>query len=170
MKLEKSEYYESHVDPRAYKSFRFDGRGKNGAEYSWDGTSEEAKETLTLTLEEISGYPICAYCCRQALPIQKNLRRYDDYRTTGYGCVCKKAMDEVDVREKIKQEEEKHYKKIRSIQARGPVVNKRAVKLLIDRKTKDIHSQLNEDNRFFSMHRVLKSAGINVLGRKGDEQ
>jgi len=170
MKLTKSEYYEAHVDPRAYKSFRASGMGRGGSMYSWDGTCDDAKETLTLELPGVSGYPICAYCCRQALPIQKNLRRYDDYRTTGYGCVCKKAMDEVAIREKIEQEEEKHRKKISAIKARGPVINKKAVKLLIDRKTKDIYRDFNEDDgRFFSMSRTLDRAGIKVLGAAGDE-
>lgn len=168
MKLTKSEYYEPHVDPRAYKSFRC-GMGRNGALYSWDGTSEDAKETLTLQLEGVSGYPICAYCCRQALPIQKNMRRYDDYRTTGYGCVCKKAMDEVAIREKIEQEEEKHRKKIYAIKCRGPAINKKAVTLLIARKTKDINNALHGDKRFFSMNEALRRADIKVLGAAGDE-
>lgn len=104
-----------YCDDRAKKHFTcyFVGskHGDNGTSRttSWSSTSG-AVPTAIHTVNDRDHY--CVYCGNKALPIQANIERHGDYRTTGYCCICKDACDEVEWQEKYaalleKQEEER---------------------------------------------------------------
>lgn len=88
-----------YCDQRAKKYFTscFVGKthGDNGSSnrMSWSSTSG-AKPTATHKLNSDAHY--CAYCGNKAFPIQDNIERHGDYTTTGWCCICKDAMDEVE--------------------------------------------------------------------------
>lgn len=65
----------------------------------FDTSHNDTTPTQTV---KIGYYNYCVYCSRLALPIQGGLknttretRRHANYDTTGYMCVCKGAMDEI---------------------------------------------------------------------------
>lgn len=133
-----------YCDDRAKKHFirGFVGKkhGEDGTDYStsWSSTSG-AKPSTYHIVDGNSFY--CVYCGRTMFPIQDDIMKHGDYRTTGYRCVCKDACDEVEWREKYnelleKQEEERHLLRkscpIPSSEVFMTVVRKRVDKLYKD--------------------------------------
>lgn len=75
---------EDHVDERAYKFFSW-SYGRNGGQAGWNSTKEGLRPTATLGSPR--GFRACAYCGRQALPIQKKGYSHrtgqDEYKSMG---------------------------------------------------------------------------------------
>jgi len=75
-----------------------DDRAKKFLNYnkdSFDTSHEDLIQTKTIKYKY---YEYCSYCSCLALPIQAGLRNLgENYNTTGKTCICKGAMDEVDL-------------------------------------------------------------------------
>jgi hypothetical protein len=99
-----------NIDERAKKFFRYSYIGKNtaganseGCRYNWNSTHEDLTPTR---IYSVGGSLYCAYCNQKAYPIQAGLTNNyhpttSNYQPTGYTCVCKKAMDEVELSKRI---------------------------------------------------------------------
>lgn len=59
--------------------------------FHWNTTNDVADETRTIN---IGSHAYCPYCAKEALPLQRDIKRYDDYRVTGYCCLCEGALAE----------------------------------------------------------------------------
>jgi hypothetical protein len=90
--------------------------------YGWNSSKDGLMSTKTVMID---GTNTCVYCGHRALPIQNNLLHNkflstDDYKITGYCCVCSKACDEVIVENKIAALEEAHQKAVKDLKKMLP--------------------------------------------------
>lgn len=130
---------EDHVDERSYEFFMFDYQGKK----TWNSQAEGAKPTLTIDARSSGGSIVCGYCGRKALPIQNHI-----LRVMGHCCVCKDAMDQLEIEneeEKVKEEMEKLLDKLREVK---PKLNKEILKLTMQEVMKEEIRRM--ENGFFS--------------------
>lgn len=123
------------VDERAEKFFT-----KMQGSYVWNSAHTDLEPTRTARMQ---GKFVCCYCGEVAYPIQSGLSRpyylrFDGdsaYDVTGYCCVCKKAMDEVAVRARIRELEQRHAEEIQELKQEMPVPN---IKVLVHRKIDEL--------------------------------
>lgn len=151
-----------YCDPRAEKYFHLNFVGSKHGEdgscyrYSWESTSG-AKETKMI----VFGYSdrVCAYCGNPGLPLQPLIERYRDYTVTGYTCVCKDAMDEIEIKEQLEQLKAKHHQEESLLEEKLPKVSKKVLKDVADIRAKELKKHIDKD---FFLEDTLKSSGIQI--------
>lgn len=79
------------IDQRAHKFFNRNFTGGQDRSYYFDTDHEKLIQT---TYIQNGSNDICGHCGDKCYPIQANIP--SSYDTTGYTCICKGAMDEVD--------------------------------------------------------------------------
>lgn len=79
------------------------GHGDNGSAHKiyFDTSHPELKPTRTIVIE--GGRPHCVYCGEIALPIQAGRRHGGDFEVTGLCCVCKDAVAELELMDKVNE-------------------------------------------------------------------
>lgn len=82
-----------YADPRAKKFVRYFHDGEPYFE-------NDHKDLIPTKTIAIGHYDYCVYCSNQALSIQSNIPF--SYEITGKTCICKGAMDEIEMKQKIK--------------------------------------------------------------------
>lgn len=153
-----------YCDPRAEKYFHLNFVGSKHGEdgscykYSWESTSG-AKETKMI----VFGYSdrVCAYCGNPGLPLQPLIERHRDYAVTGYTCVCKDAMDEIEIKEQLGQLKAKHRQEESLLEEKLPAVNKRVLKAVADSRVEELKK--NIDHGHF-LEEYLSSFEIKIKG------
>lgn len=158
---------EEHVDERAWNFFSWSyGRGNTRG---WDSTKEGIRPTATLGSG--NGFRACAYCGRQALPIQE--RKYshrtgqDEYISKGHCCVCKDAMDEVDMMVQIDIITKQFKSAISKCHQAMPKTNPEILFALVDKQHEEKKKSLrfwNNDGRI-SPH-SLNDFNMNLKGSR----
>lgn len=123
---------EEHVDERAYGFFS-SVYGSNGWVYDWNPTKPSLRPTKTLKDEDGYGNPVCAYCGRLGLPIQDP----NNYNFKGHCCVCKDAMDELEIKEEKRKLQEKFNDILQGIDEALPKINGEVIELLIQKRRDD---------------------------------
>lgn len=106
--MKKEETLYDYADDRAKdmvsQGYVGSGHGNYGGNkqylISFDTSYPDARETQTI---KISRHHYCSYCSRLALPIQSEIYTKNNYKVTGYTCVCKGAMDEIQMQKDIKE-------------------------------------------------------------------
>jgi hypothetical protein len=124
------------ADPRAQKFFHTvfvgtscKGADSSGHKRSWDSDHEELAGTPCHAYDVSGRY--CVFCGAHSLPIQGNLRRVcfkslrndSDYKITDWTCVCKEAMDWLEVAAEVKALEEKYELEKEKLLATRPKFN-----------------------------------------------
>lgn len=93
--------------------------------------------------------PVCAYCGNKGFPLQPHISRHDDYRITGYTCVCKDAMDSLDIEEQVEAMKVRHRKELEELLSKKPKENKDVVKavarLAVNNLLEDIDKHNDKD-------------------------
>lgn len=165
---------EEHVDERAYKFFSY-MYGRNGHHKGWDSTKEGLRPTATLGKGD--RIRACAYCGRRALPIQK--RQYshrtgqDEYKSIGHCCVCKDAMDELDMVDQIEAITKQFNAALNKCKGAMPKTNPAVLIALMDKEHEEKKKSLDfwiDDGRM--PQHALNDVGFNLKGSrydKGDE-
>jgi len=164
---------EEHVDERAYKFFSY-MYGREGHHYGWNSTKEGIRATATIGSG--SGFRACAYCGRQALPIQQKKYNHrkdqDEYKSVGHCCVCKDAMDELDMMDQIDIITKQFKAAIGKCHQAMPKTNPEVLFALVDRQHEEKKKSLrfwNNDGRI-SPH-SLDDFGMNLKGgRYNDDE
>lgn len=163
---------EDHVDERAYKFFS-SMYGRDGHHYGWNSTKEGIRQTAVLSDKTTH---ICAYCGRMALPIQgerwDNFKECRVYFDKGHCCVCKEAMDELEMMDQLKIIEDQFNNARNAVYQAMPKTNPELVNAFVDRKAEQLKKDLKfwNDRGIISPH-SLDKAGLELLGPryKNDE-
>lgn len=152
------ENFESHVDERAKKFFKLGYSGPGRSPYHFDTQDEGLRDTRMITSRHC--YPTCAYCGHRAYSRQPDIK-HGDYDVKGYTCVCKGAMDELEIRDEIQRVEEAAQQAVQELKKCLPRVNAEVVKKILDSKTKKALKSLEEEDRWMSFTDV-QDLGINI--------
>lgn len=161
---------QEHVDERAYPFFSYGYSGEYN--YHWKSTSEGLRPTAVL--EQCHNYPVCAYCGRQALPIQGERKNYSSMGSTsyydkGHCCVCKDAMDELECKDKEDEIREKMTELLRSVRQAMPKVNPDVVEALIkERMARDLKELTRNKDRGWDIDNQLDGFGIEMKRERND--
>lgn len=127
-----------HADPRALKHFDkcFVGtsHGDNGTGYktSWNSLSD-AVPTECIAFD--NGYShICAYCGLLPYPIQTHVGS----EVTGYSCICKEAMDEVEFKVALAEMRLRHQQELLELGKTAPKYNPEAIAKVVMSQARSI--------------------------------
>lgn len=157
---------EHHVDERAYKFFSY-GYPK----YHWMSITEGLRPTAVLVSKHTC--PVCAYCGRQALPIQGEHRDSfgsPSYYDKGHCCVCKDAMDELECKDKEEEIRGKMNRLLADLRGISPRVNPEVAKAMVQaRAERDLKEIEGNVKRSWGIQHRLKDYGINLVGNEEDE-
>lgn len=154
-----------YCDKRAKKYFsrgfvgHSHGEDGTGYRYSWDSSSGASPTKMITGI----GNPRCAYCGNEGLPLQPYFTASFDpdcnTTITGYACICKDAMDQLEVEDKLDQMALRHASEVRELQQQLPNVNKIVLKKLLDEKVK---RQKEEIDRGFLDEKHYKKFGLEI--------
>lgn len=159
---------EEHVDERAHKFFSW-MYGRNGQHKGWDSTKEGLRPTATLGKGD--RMRACAYCGRRALPIQKKQYSHrtglDEYKNIGHCCVCKEAMDELDMVDQIDIITKQFNAALSKCQQAMPKTNPAVLLALMDKELEEKKKSLSfwTDDGRLPAH-ALADVGFNVKGSR----
>lgn len=119
-----------HADERAHKFYdrvyvgpNLHGADKHGYKMSWDSDHDDLKEVNVLS------ECYCGWCGNRPMPIQSLLWK-GNYSVTGYTCVCKDAMDAVELQAQIEELEQLHTEQMEELRRKLPK-HKDSVKVAI---------------------------------------
>lgn len=163
---------EDHVDERSWKFFSW-MYGADGNHKGWDSTKEGIRPTATIGANDT--WRACAYCGRQALPIQK--RKYshrtgrDEYTTIGHCCVCKDAMDELEMADQMDIITKQYRAAIRKCRGAMPKTNPAVLIALIDKAHEEKKKNLDfwiRDDRI--PEHALNDVGFYLKGSRYEEE
>lgn len=163
---------QEHVDERAYKFFSYGYSGKY--KYHWKSTSEGLRPTAVL--EHGHFYPVCAYCGRQALPIQGERKNHSymgstSYYDKGHCCVCKDAMDELECKDKATEIREKMNRLLVELNNAKPKINPDVVEAMIqERAARDLKELNREKECGWGIHHQLDGLGIKLKKENNREE
>lgn len=166
---------EPHVDERAWKFFSWSyGRGNTRG---WDSTADGLRPTATLGTS--GSLRVCAYCGRYALPIQT--RQYshrtgqDEFKNKGHTCVCREAMDEIDMVEQIDIINAQFRAALNKCHQAMPKTNPEILVALMDKAHQEKKKSIDfwiKDGRM--PQHALEDAGFNIKGSRyesdGDDE
>jgi len=167
--------YPKHCDKRAEKFFneayigtsenaRKNGANEQGYCINWNSSHEDLIPTSSFRID--SDY-YCVYCANKMYPIQDGLRRrgfgeypsHQDYEVTGHACVCKHAMNEIEMNRKLNELKEQCQENCNEIMKKYNLnINKSAICKLIQSFLKDPNS--------YSTENLIKQIGEIDLIRK----
>lgn len=153
---------DAHVDERAHRFYSWGGYSGGGGR-GWDSTAEGLRPTTTLGDNYTK---VCAYCGRLALPIQKrvwdNFKGCSDFVNKGHCCVCKDAMDELEMVDQMEEIKKKFNAALRDCQAAMPKTNPAIVDAFIDRKAE----KLKKDLKFWNDRGSIQAHALDKTGLK----
>ena len=160
---------DEHVDERAYPFFSYQYSGSGKRDWSWNSLSDGLRKTTVLTI----GYEkVCAYCGRRALPIQKSVSSAymgTEYHDMGECCVCKDAMDELEIKDKVKELRKEMEQAIRRLESIAPPINPDVVSALIDANADHLKKEVERNREYGGVSPyTLDQAGIKI--REGDTE
>lgn len=147
-----------YADERAhkyfYRGFVGSGHGENGTGYrlSWSSTSD-AKPTSVHRVD--SNHSYCVFCGNRAFPIQN-----EHYAVTGYSCICKDAMDELEWQFEYQILLNEQYQAREALKKKAPVPKKEALLSVVSRKVEEINRYIERD---FHVTHELKRLGIDTI-------
>lgn len=159
---------EDHVDERAQKFFSW-MYSRNGQHKGWNSTEEGLRPTATLGKGD--RMRACAYCGRRALPIQKKQYSHrtgqDEYKNIGHCCVCKEAMDELDMVDQIDIITRQFNAALSKCQQAMPKTNPAVLLALMDKELEEKKKSLSfwTDDGRLPAH-ALADVGFNVKGSR----
>lgn len=162
---------QEHVDERAYKFFSYGYSG--GYNYHWNSTSRGLRPTAVL--EHRHFYPVCAYCGRQALPIQGERKNESymgstSYYDKGHCCVCKDAMDELECADKEEEIRQKMNRLLGQLRQAMPKVNPDVVEAMIqERAARDLKELERNKKDGWGSTPQLESLGIKIRNAPEDQ-
>lgn len=117
----------AHADPRSHKHFirgyvgdKHGDPGERGYKTAWNALSE-AKPTQTMGTHRETRF--CVYCGHRAFPIQYKVGS----PISGYACVCKDAMDELEWREQYRAMMDRQAKERKDLEKLAPKRNMNVV-------------------------------------------
>lgn len=163
---------QEHVDERAYKFFSYGYSGEY--KYHWKSTAEGLRPTAVL--EHNHFYPVCAYCGRQALPIQGERGNHSymgstSYYDKGHCCVCKDAMDEIECKDKEEEIKKKMNKLLGQLRQAMPKVNPDVVEAMIqERAARDLKELERNKKDGWGIYHQLESLGIKISNEPEDDE
>lgn len=152
-----------YCDVRAEKYFHtcFVGssHGEKGTPYrtSWDSTSGALPTTM---IKSDYNRPLCAYCGNKGFPIQPfftgSFEADSDSSVTGYACVCKDAMDLLEIKDQIKALEKIQKEQMNDLVKTLPKVNNKVLRAVVSKKATEIEQEI--------MHNGETSPSLDSLG------
>lgn len=138
---------EEHVDERARSFFSYGYTGKEGGySHTWNSLAEGIRPTTVIQSDSgMSG--VCAYCGRVALPIQGRRAGYsrmgeDTYYDKGKCCVCKDAMDELEMQDQIDEITKQFKAALRCCREAMPKKNPDVLLAMMDNRLKESKKDL----------------------------
>lgn len=141
---------ERHVDERAYPFFTY----SYGGNRSWNSTKEGIRPT-TVIQSRSGNLCVCVYCGRIALPIQGRRDNYsrmgeEVYFDKGHCCVCKDAMDELEMQDQIAIIREQYKEALhlcgQAMPKRNPNVLLAMMDSQLEEQKRDLKFHLRDDN------------------------
>lgn len=163
---------EEHVDERAKEFFSWQ-YGRNGSHKGWDSTKEGLRPTATLGGN--NSWRACAYCGRQALPIQMKrwvmMEDKYEYINKGHCCVCKDAMDELEMMEQVDIINRQFQKALSKCHSAMPKTNPAVLLALMDKAHEEKKKNLDfwiKDGRMPS--HALDGVGFDLKGSRYTEE
>lgn len=163
--------YEDYVDERAYKFFN-QSYSSGGWGPSFNTQHEDLRPTTVFGSR--SGRPVCAYCGKPAMPIQKNIK-YGDYDTTGHTCVCKAVMDDREIDDKVAEIKADAEKKIAALRLDYAKPSKEVIKWVMMAQMKNTEEvmakELNKKGglHYWDVESLLDRVGLKMITGDSDE-
>ena len=136
-----------YADERSHKFFTLYYVGPSNGE---DGTAYKTMiDTRHEDLKPSKNYRgrCCAYCGQMVYAIQPD---HMGFEITGYFCVCKDAMDEVELNAAIEELEQKHSEELLQLKKKAPKPSVKVKRRLIEHELKDD----------YYLDRTMKALGI----------
>lgn len=121
-----------------------------GHSWSWDSMNGSLKPTLTHVVEGSRAF--CAYCGNRAYPIQERI----GYQVTGFTCVCKGAMDEIEWMAVRQQMLDRHHDELVEMESAAPKADPQVLVRVVEFQAKAL---IKDIERGFGSSR-LKGLGI----------
>ena len=128
------------IDERAHKFFNICYAGSSSRPYIFNNSHEDLAPTSYLKCK----VNICAHCGERSRHIQSMIP--DSYDTTGYTCVCKGAMDEIDATAEVKALEDQIWAVIQTSKPSIDFINKTKKAITINRLKKALEEAESNDN------------------------
>lgn len=143
-----------YADERSYDRF---SRGFVGSSHGDDGSNYRSSWNSQCDAEptkmiHMRSRPVCAYCGNVGFPLQPHIERFRDYEVTGYTCVCKGAMDEVEWKHDLCEMEKKHREELQALERCEPKSNPDVIKNIITRLT----SKLEKAETMWEVEKILE--------------
>lgn len=153
-----------YCDDRAKKHYKnyFVGsdHGDNGSMYGYRYDSASGGKATKMI--HLSRYRcVCAYCGEVGLPLQPffkgSFNQDSDTTVTGYMCVCKDAMDQLEIEESIRQLRAKQANDMKELESTLPKPAPEVLAKVMANRIKTLTEEIESGN-FTEMDRL----GINV--------
>lgn len=129
-------------------------RGIDGRVYSWNSTNPNLVPTTDIDIDKYHYH--CPYCGEEMFPIQGYLAQgIDDYRTTGYCCICQGARDELEYQRKRIELEQKHAKELRDLDDQYRDKLKYCTDKLVEMRLSKIKKNLADNHYTYSYFSTL---------------
>lgn len=158
---------EEHVDERAYPFFSYGYTGQPGHNYHWNSLTKGLQPTTVIGGDHA---PVCVYCGRLALPIQGETAGYSrmgspDYYNKGHCCVCKEAMDELEMVAQMAAIKDQLEKALIACRAAMPKRNPQVLLALMDRAAQEAKKDIEFSLRGGGFpDYAAKRAGFKITG------
>lgn len=144
----------SEVDERARDYFRY---GSNGSELRFYWDSECGAPTSPMIIDRSTSY--CVFCGERGLPLQPWIKKCKDYSITGYTCICKDALDYLDILKEEKDLRDKMFKEIKDIRGKAPSPNKEVIHRIVKKRAEAV---LNNVMEGWSGGDALEGLGVHL--------
>lgn len=145
------------IDKRAKGFFQWVNDGRK-CYYSWNSLSEGLVPTTEVI---ISSTRYCVYCGEEMYPIQENCSE-DNYPMKGHCCICKEALDEIDLNHEMKELLNKQENEREELKKKYPEPN---YEKLLDIFIKNLKRKWN-DGKLMNKHEIKELLGLTQ--RNGD--
>lgn len=156
---------EEHVDKRSHKYFHHI-YGRDGYVWEYSSTSG-AKPTKVVSVKGFY-HKYCAYCGRQALPIQGECEKgrgfFVGYYDIGHCCVCKGAMDEVEYEDQLNELKKKHEQELKELENLKPKMNQEVISSLVKKSFQEKHAQLEKDLQHCEKYGYMSESTLTMVG------
>lgn len=153
-----------YCDPRAEKhyvnSFVGSDRGDNGSMYGYRYDSTSGGKPTKMVHTSRYGR-VCAYCGHQGLPLQPYFKGSfnpdSDDTVTGHMCICKDAMDELDINQAIRELKAKQAREMADLVNSAPKPSNKVLGVVLAHRVKVLTEEIDAGNL-----ESLESFGVEV--------
>lgn len=153
-----------YCDPRAEKhyvnSFVGSKHGDNGSMYGYRYDSTSGGKPTKMVHTSRYGR-LCAYCGENGLPLQPffkgSFNPDSDDRVVGYMCVCKDAMDELEIEQAIKDLRAKQAQEMKNLEDTMPKPSNSVLSKVMAYRLKVLTEEVESGNL-----EALESFGVYV--------